>query len=52
MASTHIKANYPLAYADAFVIAASLEHDGAIITGDPEFKAVSQIVRIDWLGGD
>jgi len=44
-----IKARYPLSYADAFAVATALRNDAAIITGDPEFKAVTKLVQIDWL---
>jgi len=44
-----IKARYPLSYADAFAVAVALRNDATIITGDPEFKAVTKLVRIDWL---
>ncbi len=44
-----IKARYPLSYADAFTVATALRNDAAIITGDPEFKAVTKLVQIDWL---
>lgn len=49
LAAAHIKANYPIAYADAFVVAAALEHQGAILTGDPEFEAISGVVQVEWL---
>lgn len=44
-----IKARYPLSYADAFAVATALPNNAAIITGDPEFKAVMKLVQIDWL---
>lgn len=44
-----IKARYPLSYADAFAVATALRNDAAIITGDPEFKAVTKLAPIDWL---
>ena len=47
--ASKIKAKYPLSYADAFVIATALREKATIITGDPEFKAVSKMVPIDWL---
>ena len=47
--AAHIKARYPLSYADAFAVAVALRHNAAIITGDPEFKAVTDLVRIEWL---
>jgi predicted nucleic acid-binding protein len=50
LAATHIKAGYPIAYADAFAIIAAQSHDGIILTGDPEFEIVKDIVRIEWIG--
>jgi ribonuclease VapC len=49
LAAAHIKANYPIAFADAFVVATALEQQAAILTGDPEFEAVSRVVQVDWL---
>jgi len=34
-----IKADHPLAYADAFAIATAVAHDAALLTGDPEILA-------------
>ena len=50
LAAAHIKAGYPVAYADAFVIAAAQSHNGVVLTGDPEFEIVKGIVRIEWIG--
>lgn len=47
--SAHIKAHYPLAYADAFVVAVAQKYAGIVITGDPEFQAVENLVPIEWL---
>jgi predicted nucleic acid-binding protein len=49
LAAAHIKANYRLSYADAFAVAAAQGSNGILVTGDPEFLAVEQIVRIQWL---
>lgn len=49
LAAAHIKAQYPVAYADAFAIVAAQEHEGALITGDPEFETVKDIVQIEWI---
>ncbi len=38
LAAAYIKANYRVAYADAFAIAAAQELGGRILTGDPEFE--------------
>ena len=48
-AAAHIKAHYPLSYADAFAVALAQQLDAVIVTGDPEFKSVEGIVRIEWL---
>lgn len=50
LAAAHIKADYPVAYADAFSIAAAQEHEGTLITGDPDFESVKDIVQIEWIG--
>jgi predicted nucleic acid-binding protein len=48
-ASAHIKAQHRVSYADAFAIAAAQTLGAAVVTGDPEFKQVKDIVRIEWL---
>jgi ribonuclease VapC len=45
-----IKARYPVAYADAFVIAAAQSMEGIIVTGDPEFEVVNELISIEWVG--
>ena len=47
--AAHIKAQYTLSYADAFVIATSLREHGIVITGDPEFQEVESIIQVEWL---
>jgi len=49
LAAAHIKANYPLAYADAFTVAAGLRTGGIILTGDPEFEMVTDLVQVEML---
>ena len=48
-AAAHIKANYPIAYADAFAVAAAQEFQATVVTGDPEFAKVTAIIRVEWL---
>lgn len=50
LAAAHVKAEHPVAYADAFAIAAAQANDGVLVTGDPEFEAVEDRVRILWIG--
>jgi ribonuclease VapC len=51
LAAAHIKANYPLSYADAFVVAAAQAYSGTVLTGDREFSAVENLVSVEWLPG-
>ena len=47
--AAEIKAEYPIAYADAFCVAVARRQNGRILTGDPEFKAVEGLVAVQWL---
>ncbi|MFH2074539.1 MAG: PIN domain-containing protein, partial [Pseudomonadota bacterium] len=38
LSAARVKAQYPVSYADAFVVATAIEFTATIITGDPEFK--------------
>ncbi len=51
LAAAHIKAQYPLSYADAFAVALAQELQATLVTGDPEFHAVERLVKIEWLTG-
>lgn len=42
------KAQYSISYADCFALASATEHKATIVTGDPEFKKVEQLVHIVW----
>ncbi len=44
-----IKAEYPLAYADAYAAAVALRSNGVLMTGDPEFEQLGALVEIHWL---
>ena len=49
LAAARIKATYPLSYADAFAISLAQKENVSVITGDPEFKKVEQIVKVEWV---
>jgi ribonuclease VapC len=49
LSAAHIKANYPLAYADAFSAATSLALNGLVLTGDPEFAGLTEIIQVEML---
>lgn len=52
VAAAHLKAGYPVAYADCFAAALALLLDAPLVTGDPEFKLLESAgaISIDWLG--
>lgn len=43
------KAEYSISYADCFVLASAVEHNAAIVTGDPEFKKVEHLTKVIWV---
>lgn len=45
-----IKAEKPLAYADAFAAGLAVRAEGTLLTGDPEFESLVEVVNIQWLG--
>ncbi|MFP4344817.1 MAG: type II toxin-antitoxin system VapC family toxin [Anaerolineales bacterium] len=47
--AAHIKARYPISYADAFAAALAQELGATLVTGDPEFHAVEHLVTVEWL---
>lgn len=47
--AAEIKAEYPISYADCFAIVCAQEHNATIVTGDPEFKNVDHLVKIEWI---
>ncbi|MDI3474898.1 MAG: uncharacterized protein PWQ79_727 [Thermococcaceae archaeon] len=44
-----IKAFHRLSYADAFAVATAIDLKATLVTGDEEFRAVEDKVRIEWL---
>jgi ribonuclease VapC len=47
--AAHFKARHPISYADAFCVALAKIKGAAVVTGDPEFKAVESEVAVHWL---
>jgi len=47
--AAHIKARYPSAYADAFAAALAVREKATLVTGDPEFRPLKHMLRIQWL---
>jgi len=48
-AAAHIKARYPVSYADAFSIALTKRTGARVMTGDVEFKSVESEISVHWL---
>ena len=44
-----LKASFQIAYAGAFAVATAIREGASIVTGDPDFKHVEPLVKIDWL---
>lgn len=51
LAAAHIKARYPLSYADTFAVVTAQDHDCVLLTGDPEFHTVEDdgLIAVEWL---
>jgi ribonuclease VapC len=47
--AAELKAEYPISYADCFALACALEHSAILVTGDPQFKKVLDLVGIQWI---
>lgn len=49
LAAASIKAVYGIGYAEAFVAALAREVEGAVLTGDPDFRKVEPGIAVEWL---
>ena len=51
LAAAHIKARFPISYADAFAVVAARDRGGVVMTGDPEFEPLANagLVAVEWL---
>ena len=48
-AAAEVKSNHTVSYADAFCIAMATRHEATVLTSDPEFRAVEELIPIRWL---
>ena len=46
LSAARIKAEHPISYADAFAASLAQELQASLVTGDPEFEAVKQIIAV------
>jgi len=51
MTAAHLKACFPISYADTFAAATAQMHHAILLTGDPEFKALGELLQVEWLDG-
>lgn len=49
LAAAHVKARHPISYADAFAVALAQELEAVVVTGDPEFGCVEELIDVEWL---
>ena len=49
LAAAHVKAHHAISYADAFAVALAQSRQAMLLTGDPEFRKVEDLITIDWL---
>lgn len=47
--AAELKALYPIAYADAFAAALGIITESIVVTGDPEFKSLKELIKIKWI---
>lgn len=47
--AAEIKAEYAISYADCFAVACAIAYSATIVTGDPEFKKVTNIATVEWI---
>jgi predicted nucleic acid-binding protein len=48
--AAQLKALHPVAYADCFAAALGIIKKCKVVTGDPEFKKMSDVVKVEWIG--
>jgi ribonuclease VapC len=51
LAAAHIKARYPISYADAFAVVTAQDQHCVLLTGDPELHSVAKdgLISVEWL---
>lgn len=47
--AAEIKAEHPISYADCFAAATAIRYRASILTGDPEFKKLGDLITVEWL---
>lgn len=50
IAAAKLKSTRRISYADGFAVALAQREDAALVTGDPELRAMAAVVRVEWMG--
>lgn len=49
LAAAHLKAHHAIAYADCFAAALAQQKKAVLISGDPDFEKVAEVIAVEWL---
>lgn len=49
LSAAKVKAYHSISYADAFAVGLAQVKQAAVLTGDPEFRKMNDLISIDWL---
>lgn len=49
LSAAHLKAQYSIAYADCFAASLAQQKKVVLISGDPDFEKVAEVVALEWL---
>ena len=49
MGAAAVKGKFPISYADAFAVSTALQTGATLVTGDPEYRVVSKMIKILWV---
>ena len=49
LSAAYLKGLHRMAYADCMAAALAQRVDGAVVTGDPDFRQIEDVVSIEWL---
>jgi ribonuclease VapC len=44
-----LKGAYPLAYAHCFAAALAIRKNAKVVTGDPDFRKLENILSVEWM---
>lgn len=47
--AVHLRARFSISYADTVALALAEDRQAILVTGDPQFRKVEQLVTIEWL---